>query len=168
MFFKKYTSICSDVWEQGPPWIGLKKDESVIGFIQKQNFTSLRSLLGFNKFHIILLLKKELTNRSFKLSAQQKHPVKYEWYVAFALLGESNSNSGLEMLWNSHPHKWDCWFVLPYKVLFMSRVLKPFYNTAVSLFYSLIKIAANIYFPVQFHFDCILKFYSKDQQANLR
>lgn len=84
MFLKKYTSICSDVWEQGPPWIGLKKDESVIGFIQKQNFTSLKSLLGFNKFHIILLLKKELTNRSFKLSAQQKHPVKYEWYVAFA------------------------------------------------------------------------------------
>lgn len=30
-------------------------------------------------------------------------------------------------------------------VLFMSRVLKPFYNTAVSLFYSLIKIVTDIF-----------------------
>lgn len=85
------------MWEQGPPWVGLKKDESVIGFIQKQNFTSLKVHWVLIKFHTILLLKMELTSRSFKLSAQQKHPVKYEWYVAFALLGESNSNSGLEI-----------------------------------------------------------------------
>lgn len=63
----------------------------------KAKFTSLKVYWVLIKFHTILLLKKELTNRSFKLSAQQKHPVKYEWYVAFALLGESNSNSGLEM-----------------------------------------------------------------------
>lgn len=85
------------MWEQGPPWVGLKKDESVIGFIQKQNFTSLKVYWFLIKFHTILLLKMELTSRSFKLSAQQKPPVKYEWYVAFALLGESNSNSGLEI-----------------------------------------------------------------------
>lgn len=53
------------------------------------------------------------------------------------------------------------------KILFMSRVLKPFYSTAVSLFCSLIKIATDIYFPIQFHFDCISKFYSVDQQNQL-
>lgn len=53
-------------------------------------------------------------------------------------------------LWNSHPHMWwDCWFRLPYLSiqLCMSRVLKPFYNTAVSLFYSLIKIVTIVFFP---------------------
>lgn len=62
-------------------------------------------------------------------------------------------------LWNSHPHMWwGCWFRLPYLSiqLCMSRVLKPFYNIAVSLFYSLIKIATDVFFfPVQYPFHCI-------------
>lgn len=127
-----------------------------------------KALLYCFKFHAILLLEKDLMN-SFNLSAQWEFPVKHEWYVAFALLGVSNSNYQLET-YESHPHLWDCWFRLPclsIKFCFMSRVLKPFYNIAVSLFYSLIKIATNI-FQVQFHFDCISEFYSIDQQTNLR
>jgi len=80
--------------------------QSLASFKSKIHITQVNWVLI--KFHTILLLKKELTNRSFKLSAQQKHPVKYEWYVAFALLGESNSNSGLEMYETAVPHKWDC------------------------------------------------------------
>lgn len=67
---------------------------------------------------------------------------------AFALLGVSNSSYGLEtygtaILTCDGIAESD--FPIIYKISFMARVLKPFYNTAVSLFYSLIKIATFIF-----------------------
>lgn len=83
--------------------------------------------------------------------------MKHEWYVDFALLGVS-AVIGYKPMEQPSSHVIGLLIQtsLFIHTMCMSRVLKPFYNNAVSLFYSLIKIATNVFFsPVQYPFHCI-------------
>lgn len=74
--------------------------------------------------------------------------MKYERYVVFVLLGVLNSSYGLEIygiVIFTCDGIVELDFFIIYKILFMVRVLKLFYNIVVFFFYSFIKIVIFIF-----------------------
>lgn len=140
MFFLN-TQIFADAWEPGPPSVGLKNDKSLTPL----KCTVLLSFkLNFTLFCYSIRINRILSclhNRNTRWSMNGMLLLHF-WECQIAVVGKKPMEQPSSLTCVGIADS-DLLFI--HKILLMSRVLKPFYNTAVSLFYSLTKIATNIF-----------------------
>lgn len=104
----------------------------------------------------------------FLVVSMIKHPVKHEWYIAFALMGMSNYSSRLETETAILTYEIvDSDFHI-HKILLSSELKSHFIICSIPFLIALLKLFAGFYFSAQLCFHCISKLYSTDQQSNLR